>query len=89
MESEEPILPPEDESDILGEPMPPQPVKPSASRSFFGTAVGLTAATGAVLLILASTARPTMGSTRSCKLQWQERQQQVDQQIAAENAAEP
>ncbi|MBN2578912.1 MAG: hypothetical protein JXB10_07970 [Pirellulales bacterium] len=99
MSNEEPLMPDENpalqpaEEEQLPDPNgPPQPVKgPSPIRSAV-TAVVCLMIGGTLFTMCSIECCPCMGATRSSKLEWQKRQQQIqqaweeDQKSSSENA---
>jgi len=83
-ESEKPVESPDDSLSSV----PPQPVsdKPAIPLGNYAlnAAVCSIAGAGAIALISA-TMTPCVGATRSSKLQWEERQQQIEQAIRDAN----
>lgn len=63
----------------------PNPVADAVS--FLGNAAATVLAMGACALVVAAIAVPTMGATRSAKLQWQERNRQAEEAIKKAEAA--
>jgi hypothetical protein len=83
MQSEEPVDVKSEDSlaSRLGDPSgPPQAVeaKDPVLRAIAGIGITLVVA-GGLLVPLASSVSPCMGATRSAKVQWEQRQQQVEQ----------
>lgn len=63
---------------------PPKPVEKNDDIGLL-TAVGVTATVfGTLFAMCGLTARPTCGATRSARLQWHERQTQIDEAWAEE-----
>jgi hypothetical protein len=72
-------LPPTAEEETLDPNGPPQPVQgPSWTRTAVTAAVCL-AVGGTLFTMCCVTCTPCMGATRSAKLEWQKRQQEVQQ----------
>lgn len=67
---------------------PPTPVEAAdpVLNTISALGVGAVAVAGLCLAAMATT-RPTMGATRSAKLEWERRQAQVEQAIQAQDAA--
>lgn len=85
MEPEKPIQPQQEPEE---EPSPPQPI-PAKKTWALGTALGLLVATGgAIFALVSATAGATRGGTRSCKLEWEQREHEVAQAIEREHSAD-
>ena len=67
--------------------MPPQPAQDGAVWSVLRTAGAALVAGGVFLLMASAIPGRTMGATRSCRLKWQQQQNQADQVIQMEEAA--
>lgn len=71
-------------------PTPSDDRLPPAAHIAMGT-VALTIAGAGAIVLIGGAMTPTMGATRSTKLEWQQRQQQIEQaaQRANQNDVEP
>ena len=64
---------------------PPVPVEEAISWTGIAVAaISFVACSGIAFVLLGNLSRPTMGSTRSSKLQWEQRRAEVDQAIEEE-----
>ena len=81
--ADDPTLPLEPEKKTVA-PKPPKPArfKPDWAGAAQGAGLVVVVA-GVVGVLIPAMTRPTLGATRSSRLKWQQRQQQLQQDIAA------
>jgi hypothetical protein len=93
---DQPQQPDESKNESLAE-VPPTPLDvahaPRATNLALGT-IALTVAGAGAILLISGTMTPTMGATRSTKLEWEERKLQIEQaerdaQVDPQSDAQP
>ena len=75
-----------DRPDPHGPPVPVPRRRPSFPEMVTWTGATV-AGIGCVLVLLASQARPTLGATRSSRLQWEQRRLQIERALKEQNEA--